>query len=456
MAKKRILVCDDEPGIRKALAEILEDEGYAVYTCSSGEELLSFLKKGEEELHAVLLDVWLPGMSGVDALSEAKKINPQLPVIMISGHATMDHAVQATKLGAFDFLEKPLNLDRILLTINNALSHSRLLRKEQTLKEQLTKPVLIGDSPEIKRLNEDILLAAPSLGRVMIRGESGSGKEVTARLLHQHSERSEEPFIELNCAAIPEELIESELFGHIKGSFTGAIENRTGKFELADGGTLFLDEIGDMSMNTQAKVLRVLQEQRFQKIGGSQTIQVDVRLIAATNKNLEEEIKAGKFREDLYFRLSVIPIHIPPLRNRSEDIPLLCNFFCSQFSRDYGKPPLTFTTQTLQALQAYSWPGNVRELRNVVERLMIMNRDRTVHFEDLPREITGSEPSGFQVQPFNTLKEAREDFEKKYIEFMLERNDFHITNTAEALKIERSNLHRKIKQLGIEIRGKSE
>jgi len=456
MVQKRILVCDDEPGIRKTLAEILEDEGYAVFTCETGEELISFLQKGEQRVDAILQDIWLPGMSGVEVLEKAREMHPKLPIIMISGHATMDHAVKAIKLGAFDFLEKPLNLDRILVTLNNALRQSNLERKEQSLIEQIKKPVLVGKSEAMKRLQDDILLAAPSPGRVMIRGESGSGKEVTARLLHQHSDRANEPFIELNCAAIPEELIESELFGHVKGSFTGAIEHRTGKFELADGGTLFLDEIGDMSLNTQAKVLRVLQEQRFEKIGSAKTVQVNVRVITATNKNLEEEIKKGSFREDLFFRLSVIPIHIPALRHRLEDLPQLCEFFSNEFSRAYGKENLVFGPETLALMSAYRWPGNVRELRNAIERLMIMNRQRNVQPEDLPPEITGVAEHVNVIRPFNSLREAREDFEKRYLKFMLEKNHYHITHTAEALQIERSNLHRKIKQLEIGIPGKNE
>jgi len=450
MPTKRIAICDDEPGIRKALTDILEDEDYRVFACSSAEELLGLLKSGEHTLHAVLLDVWLPGLSGIEALSPIKQLQPTLPVIMISGHATMEHAVEATKLGAFDFLEKPLNLDRVLVTIHNAVRHAVLERRQEQIEEQEQVPELIGISPQIDTLREDIQRAAPSPGRVLIRGESGSGKEVTARLLHFHSQRAKEPFIELNCAAIPEELIESELFGHVKGSFTGAIDNRTGKFELADGGTLFLDEIGDMSLATQAKVLRVLQEQRFQKIGGSKTIHVDVRVIAATNKNLEQEIKNGNFREDLFFRLSVIPIVVPALRHRPQDLPLLCGHFSKEFSKEYGKDPITFDESALSAMQAYSWPGNVRELKNIVERLMIMGRQSNVTRSDLPPELLGLDTQTHRLRTFLSLKEAREDFEKSYITQILRDNDFNITRTAQALQVERSNLHRKMKQLQIE------
>lgn len=456
MAERRILVCDDEPGIRKTLAEILEDEQFTVFTCPTGEELLYFLEHTEHHIHAVLLDIWLPGISGVEALDKIRIIQPDLPIIMISGHATMEHTVDAIKKGAFDFLEKPLNIDRVLLTIQNALKHSQLKENERLLRRKLEKPRLIGESPAMQQLNEEILRAAPSPGRVMILGESGSGKEVTAQLLHQHSLRASEPFIELNCAAIPEELIESELFGHVKGSFTGAINHRTGKFELADGGTLFLDEIGDMSLNTQAKVLRVLQEQRFQKIGGSNTIQVDVRVIAATNKNLEEEIAQGNFREDLFFRLSVIPLRIPPLRERALDIPPLCDYFSHAFSREYARDPLNFDPETFTLMQAYSWPGNVRELKNVVERLMIMNRERRVRPEDLPPEIKGNTQRTWTDESFHSLKEARDHFEKHYIIKILKEHDFNVTHTAEALGLERSHLHRKIKQHEIDIRSKHE
>ena len=456
MAKKRVLICDDEPGIRKALTEILEDDDYGVFTCETGEELIYLLKKAEQTLHAIFLDVWLPGQSGVEILSQIRAIRQDIPVIMISGHATMEVAVQATKLGAFDFLEKPLSIDRILLTLQNALRQSQLEQRQKHLTGQIEQPQLIGTSAPIVKLSEDILMAGPSPGRVLILGESGAGKEVTAKLLHQNSNRSEEPFIEVNCAAIPEELIESELFGHVKGSFTGAIDHRVGKFELADGGTLFLDEIGDMSLNTQAKVLRVLQDQRFQKIGGSKTIHVDVRVIAATNKNLEEEIKKGHFREDLFFRLSVIPIRVPSLRERPQDIPLLCEFFSQEFSREYGRDLLLFEPKTLHLLQSYSWPGNVRELKNIIERLMIMSRGPRVKPGDLPPEIKGSQPSTFHMGPFDSLKEARDHFEKHYISLVLEQNNFNVTKTAEILKIERSNLHRKLKQLEIEIRGKHE
>ncbi|MCB1049383.1 MAG: sigma-54-dependent Fis family transcriptional regulator [Acidobacteria bacterium] len=449
----RIVVCDDEPSIRKTLSEVLGDEGFTCESVASGEALLNHLKSAEQRIDLVLLDVWLPGMDGVETLSKLREMGFKMPVIVISGHATLDSAVKATRLGAFDFLEKPLNLDRVLLSVQNALKQAHLERKEKLLRASQDSIELIGQSEAMARVREEIELAAPTPGRVLILGESGSGKEVAARLIHQLSDRRDEPFIEMNCAAIPEELIESELFGHMKGSFTGAVENRPGKFEQADGGTLFLDEIGDMSLNTQAKVLRVLQEQRFQRIGGHKTIQVDVRVIAATNKDLSKEIKNGTFREDLYFRLSVVPLEIPPLRARLEDLPLLIHYFFNQFSQAYGRKSPELSEDALRLLASYHWPGNVRELRNVAERLMIMMRKPIVEVKDLPANIRGSETEELWFGNFTSLKDARDYFEKKFIEYHLRRNEGNISRTADIIQLERSHLHRKIKQYGISHNG---
>lgn len=449
----KVVVCDDEPSIRKTLAEVLRDEHYAVDTVASGEALIDFLTTSEVGVDAIFLDVWLPGIDGVETLARIRNMGHQTPVIVISGHATLNNAVRATRLGAFDFLEKPLNLDKVILTLANALRQSRLERKERHLQAQLPAVDMIGNSATMIRLREEIDLAAPSPGRVLIFGESGSGKELAARLIHQKSDRADEAFVEMNCAAIPEELIESELFGHVKGSFTGAIDNRRGKFKLADRGTLFLDEIGDMSLTTQAKVLRVLQEQRFQSIGSTKTIQVDVRVIAATNKDLSQAIKDGTFREDLFYRLNVIPIRVPPLRERLEDIPTLCDHFVGSLSRSYGRQPIDFDADAMQAMMAYSWPGNIRELRNTVERLLIMSRKNTVTIDDLPGDLRHQEHQPIGFGQFHSLREAKDHFERQFIAYHLSLNANNITKTAESLKVERSNLHRKIKQLGINTGG---
>lgn len=445
-----ILICDDEPSIRKTLSEILEDEGFSVKSVDSGEALMSYLHRSDTRVDAILLDVWMPGMDGVETLEVMRNKGYRMPVIVISGHATLDLGIKATRLGAFDFLEKPLNLDKVVLTLNNALRQSRLEKRKAQLEASIPTVEMVGESLIMRQLKDDLAMAAASPSRVLILGESGSGKEVAARSLHAQSPRAGEAFIEMNCAAIPEELIESELFGHKKGSFTGANDSRQGKFELADGGTLFLDEIADMSLNTQAKVLRVLQEQRFQPLGSTKTLQVDVRVIAATNKNLEQEIEEGRFREDLFYRLSVIPVHMPPLRERLEDLEPLCQFFIAEFARRYGRPPIELTPEAKQALAAYRWPGNIRELRNVLERLMIMSRNPLIEARQLPAQIRGEDNSPVWLRTYDSLKEAREDFEKRYIEFQLKLCEGNITKTAAALKLERSHLHKKIKQYQIE------
>ena len=444
MTESIVLIVDDEEGIRESLSGIFEDEGYDVITARSGEEALKILK--EQNMDLILLDVWLPGIDGVQTLKEIKDIKPDIPVIMISGHGNIDLAVKATRMGAYDFLEKPLSLEKVLLDAKRAIERRTLEMEYNALKQDLTKKWrLIGNSKTMKQLMEQIDIAAQSNSRVLILGESGSGKEIVAHILHDQSGRAEKPFIEMNCAAIPQELIESELFGHEKGSFTGAFERKKGKFELADEGTLFLDEVGDMSLSTQSKVLRVIETQEFQRVGGSKTIKVDVRIIAATNKDLREEVKKGNFREDLLYRLNVIPVVIPPLRNRKEDIPVLVEYFLEYFAAEYGKRPKKMAPGGLKVLEAYDWPGNIRELRNMIERLVIMTPLDTI----TPTNLVIGESVRSDYFSFKTLREARDVFEKDFIIKKLEENNWNISKTAEVLDIERSNLHRKIKAYDI-------
>ena len=440
MTETSVLIVDDEEGIRETLSGIFQDEGYNVITAGSGEEALKILKEQSPDL--VLLDVWLPGIDGVETLQEIKKTNPELPVVIISGHGNIELAVKATRVGAYDFLEKPLSLERVLLVARRALEKRTLEMENRALKEDLTRKLrFIGNSLKMQQLREQIDMAAKSNSRVVILGESGSGKELVAHILHENSPRAKKPFIEMNCAAIPQELIESELFGHEKGSFTGAFERKQGKFELADEGTLFLDEIGDMSLTTQSKVLRIIETQEFQRVGGSKNIKVDVRIIAATNKDLREEVKKGNFREDLLFRLNVIPIIVPPLRERKEDIPELVDYFLEYFAAEYGQKPKKITPDGLGMLQAYDWPGNIRELKNVIERFVIMNPSNII----TAKNILIGESTRSDYFAFNTLKEARDAFEKDFIAKKLEENNWNISKTSEILDIERSNLHRKIK-----------
>lgn len=441
-----VLIVDDEEGIRESLSDILEDEGYEVITSDTGEGAIKSLREHNPDL--ILLDVWLPGIDGIQTLKEIKEINPDLPVVMISGHANIDLAVKATKMGAYDFLEKPLSLDRVLIVTKNALERKKIELENKALRQNLMRQRrLIGSSSKMQKLREQIEMAAKSNSRVLILGESGSGKELVAHLLHEKSNRAGKPFIEVNCAAIPQELIESELFGHEKGSFTGAFERKKGKFELANEGTLFLDEVGDMSLTTQSKVLRVIETQEFQRVGGSKSIKVDVRIISATNKDLFEEVKKGTFREDLFYRLNVIPITVPPLRERKEDIPELVEYFLEYFATEYGQRPKKITPEALKAIENYNWPGNIRELRNVIERLVIMIQSNIIS----PRDIIIGENTRSDYFSFKTLKEARESFEKDFIEKKLEENNWNISKTAEILNIERSNLHRKIKAYNIKI-----
>ncbi len=444
MEEALVLVVDDEEGIRESLSDILEDEGYEVITSETAEEALKIIRENNPDL--IFLDIWLPGMDGLQALKEIKEVNPELTVVMISGHGTIELAVKATKMGAYEFLEKPLSLDRVLLVTKNALEKKKIELENKALRLTLKKQRrLIGNSLKMQKLQEQIEMAAKSNSRVLILGESGSGKELVAHILHEKSSRANKPFIEVNCAAIPQELIESELFGHEKGSFTGAFERKKGKFELANEGTLFLDEVGDMSLTTQSKVLRVIETQEFQRVGGSKSIKVDVRIISATNKDLFEEVKKGTFREDLFYRLNVIPIFVPPLRERKEDIPELVRYFLDYFAKEYGQKPKKITPEALKAIENYNWPGNIRELRNVIERLVIMTPSNIISQKD----IIISETSRSDYFSYKTLKEAKESFEKDFITKKLEENNWNISKTAEILNIERSNLHRKIKAYNI-------
>jgi two-component system nitrogen regulation response regulator NtrX len=440
----KILIIDDEPSIRTTLAGILEDEGHKTVLCESGEEAITHFARDEFDL--AILDLWLPGIDGLSVLERLKSAGAP-PVIVISGHGNIDTAVRATRLGAYDFLEKPLSLERVLLTVNHALADRKLRDQVRDLRRQFAlEELLIGESEPMKKLEQRIRSAAPTASRVLITGENGSGKEIVARTLHRLSARADQPFVDVNCAAIPEELIESELFGHRKGAFTGAIDDRKGKFELADGGTLFLDEVGDMSEKTQAKVLRVLQEQTFQRVGGQQTIKVDVRVIAATNKDL----RSGTFRDDLYFRLAVLPIDVPPLRARGRDIDLLADHFLRRFAAETGTPRKRLSSGAAAKLRAYPWPGNVRELRNVVERLAILLPNETIDADDVELG-TPVMPAVADISAKLTLREARDEFEKQYILARLREFAGNVSRTADALGVERSNLYRKLHAYGIRV-----
>jgi two-component system nitrogen regulation response regulator NtrX len=448
MIHSAILIVDDEKGVQTSLQGILEDVGFDTQAVSSAEEALELLDK--KQFAAVLLDVWLPGMDGLQALAEIRKISPQTSVVMISGHGSIETAVRATKLGAFDFIEKPLSLEKTLVVVKNAVHQHQLELENDLLRKQVGQQyVMIGESVPMQALRQQIAFAAPTNGRVLIYGENGTGKELAAHLLHIHSQRRDMPFIEMNCAAIPEELIESELFGHVKGSFTGASEDKEGKFAQADGGTLFLDEVGDMSSKTQAKVLRVLEEQRFTPVGGNTSLTVDVRVIASTNKNLEREIESGNFREDLYYRLNVIPFQLPPLRERKEDVSLLTTFFLNDFASRYGKKPPVMTRKTVEVLENYAWPGNVRELKNIMERLIIMTPRQRIGVFDLPESILRRTLLPQLSDAASSLQDARGKFERDFILQKLLEYKGNISKAAQGLRIERSNLYRKMKQLGI-------
>lgn len=465
---QRVVVVDDERNIRRTLSMVLEGEGYAVETFESAEDFLPRL--GQGRIDVLLLDVRLPGMDGITLLEKVREAQPNLPVLMISGHASIEEAVKAMNIGAADFMEKPLSRERVLVTVQNAIDNRALAARVQALEaEEGPADEMLGQSPVIEKVRQQIQKVAQTTVRVLITGESGTGKELIARAVHHASKRAKGPFVKVNCAAIPSELIESELFGHEKGAFSGAVSRKKGRFELADSGTLFLDEIGDMSLDAQAKVLRALQTGEVMRVGGEKTFTVDVRVLAATNKDLEEEVKAGNFREDLFFRLSVVPIISPPLRDRGDDVRLLMNEYLARFSSEHAvTPPVTLSPPAADAVAGYAFPGNVRELRNLAERLVIL-ADNPVTLEDLPPAIAGDggsdRPRGLASDDGDagddrgvidltrygnpTLRELRELVERDYILRKLEETGWNVTRTAEILGIERTNLHKKLKQLGL-------
>src|SRR5687767_160706 len=449
--KPTVLIVDDEAGVRSALSGVLRDEGYAVDAVDSGEACLDRVSRAPYDV--IVLDIWLPGMDGLATLTRLSERRVDAPVVMISGHGNIESAVRAIKLGAFDFVEQPLSLEKAVLVVGNAVRQRRLEAENRALRARVDRRLeMIGESYVMAQLREQVAMAAPTNGRVLIYGENGTGKELVARTIYGLSRRRTNAFVEVNCAAIPEELIESELFGHVRGAFTGAVADRRGKVGGDDGGTIFLDEIGDMSLKTQAKVLRVLQEQTMEAVGGTARIKVDARVLAATNKDLQAEIKAGNFREDLYFRLNVIPIFVPPLRERQEDVPLLAEHFLAEFAREYGRRLKNFASAAVAVLQRYSWPGNVRELRNVIERLMIMVPGDVITAGDVaflqqhdaaPGEVP--EPPSSRL----TLHEARDRFERELILRTLAEQQGNMSKTAEVLGVERSNLYRKMRAFGI-------
>lgn len=446
-----ILIVDDEPGIIQSLQGILADEGFEVIAADGGLKALDIIKETIPDI--ILLDIWMPDIDGIETLKRIRNLYPSLQVIMISGHGTIETAVKATKLGAYDFIEKPLSLDKVLLSINNALNYNRLEAELGLFRERDRRRYQItGSSPAITELKKQITIVSPTDAWILIAGENGTGKEMVAHTIHRLSKRKDKPFVEVNCAAIPDDLIESELFGHEKGAFTGATTMKRGKFDQANNGILFLDEIGDMSLKAQSKVLRILQEQRFERVGGNRTIRVNVRVIAATNKNLEEEIEKGTFREDLYFRLNVIPMRVPPLRERVDDIPMLARELLDQFSLDTKKETKSLSTAALELLKRYPWPGNVRELKNLIERLAIMCPGEVIDVKDIPPPFNAYRAEAGQVEPFfsfDTFKEARDMFERSFIARKLKQFDGNISKTAEAIGVERSNLHKKIKAYGL-------
>jgi two-component system nitrogen regulation response regulator NtrX len=455
MASETILIVDDEEPIRKSLADILGDEGYEVASAASGREALDLLSEVQPAL--ALLDIAMPDMDGIETLRRFKETRPEMQVIMITGHGTIDTAVQTTKMGAYDFLQKPLSLERVSLAVKHGLEDFRLRQENETLKRRIERRYeIVGESAGVTSLKQQIARAGPTNGWVLIHGESGSGKELVARAIHKASKRASGSFIEVNCAAIPQELIESELFGHEKGAFTGATGMKRGKFELADHGTIFLDEIADMSLATQAKVLRVLEGQQFQRVGGTRTLKTDVRVIAASNKDLAEEIRKGSFREDLFYRLNVIPLEVPPLRDRKVDIPILVRYFLQEFATEYGQKPKTIDAAALDLFVRYPWNGNVRELRNFIERMMIMVPGPAITAGDVPAPVSRPQAGRLSMDAlgglgaYATLKEARAAFEKEFIIRKLRENQGNISKTADEIDVERSNLHRKIKALGID------
>jgi len=459
---KTIMIVDDEESICQALGGILTDEGYEVLKAVSGEEALRLIE--DEQPNLVLLDIWLPEMDGIAVLKSIKAAYPQIQVVMMSGHGTIETAVKATKLGAFDFIEKPLSLEKVILAVNHALEFVRLEEENILLRQKVSHEYeLTGNSNVIVELKEMIDIVAPTNAWILIMGENGTGKELVARSLHHQSRRAQKPFIEVNCAAIPEDLIESELFGHERGSFTGATAKRRGKFEMANEGTIFLDEVADMSLKAQAKVLRILQEKRFERVGGNRLIQTDVRVLAATNKELEKEMDAGRFRQDLFYRLNVIPLRVPPLRERKDDIPLLVNRFLNDFAMKEGETVKAVTDEVLAALVSHNWPGNVRELKNVVERLIIMTPADVISKTDIFSELGKAELNVHKIenstekedQATDSFRLAKQDFERQYIIRRLREFGGNISRTAEAIGIERSHLHKKIRGYGLDSKNDS-
>jgi two-component system nitrogen regulation response regulator NtrX len=449
----RILVVDDEQGIRQVLSDVLHDEGHSVTTVEDGYQALRALEAEPADL--VILDVWLPNMGGIDVLKAIKRDYPEIEVVIISGHANINMAVQAVKIGAFDFLEKPLSLDKTITVVQNALKLEALRKENRNLRQSLfVDDQMIGSGPALEKVRTLIEQSAGSDARILILGENGTGKELVAREVHRRSRRSGGPFVEVNCASIPETLIESELFGHEKGSFTNAVARRKGKFELADGGTLFLDEVADMSLATQAKVLRVIQELKFERVGGEESIAVDVRLIAATNRNIEQEVRAGRFREDLYFRINVVPIHVPALRERLEDLPQLVDYFMKKFRRSPEARPKTVSREAMKLLERHPWPGNIRELKNFVERVNIMAEEQEISAETVRRYLTSRTESEREepLKDYTSMKlnEAKEEFERELLIRKLDEHQGNITQASHALGISPSHLHNKIRKYGID------
>ncbi len=449
--RKTILIVDDEKSICQSLGSILIDEGYEILSAASGEDALKVIE--EDPPYLILLDIWLPGIDGIETLKIIKSRYPQIRVIMISGHGTIETAVKATKLGAFDFFEKPLSMEKVILVVNHVFELINLEEENKLLKQKISQDYeLTGNSAPITELKEMIGIVAPTNAWILIMGENGTGKELVARSIHRQSKRVFKPFVEVNCAAIPEDLIESELFGHEKGSFTGATEKKRGKFDLAHEGTIFLDEVADMSLKAQAKILRILQEKKFERVGGNTLIPTDVRVLAATNKDLEQEMEAGRFRQDLYYRLNVIPLRVPPLRERKEDIPVLVNWFLKEFSIKEHEEEKTIADDALGKLMEHDWPGNVRELKNFIERLVIMVPQHAITAKDIPL-LTGIQQKYDAPVPWfssDSFRNAKMDFEKKFIIKKLQEFEGNISKTAEAIGLERSNLHRKIKRYGLD------
>jgi two-component system nitrogen regulation response regulator NtrX len=461
-----ILVVDDEEAIVSSLSSILQDEGYEVSVAKSGAEALKTYMTDPPDL--MLLDIWMPDMDGLETLRRLREVVPNAQVMVMSGHGSIETAVKAIKLGAYDYIEKPLSLENVTLRVKHALEQYRLEEENRSLRTKVQRKFeLVGQSPAMQQLRQLIETAGPTNSRVLVGGENGTGKELVARAIHLQSARADRPFVAVNCAAIPETLIESELFGHEKGSFSGATSMKRGQFEQADGGTLFLDEIGDMSLSTQAKVLRALQEQQFTRVGGTKLLKVDVRVLAASNKDLLKEIEKGNFREDLYYRLNVVPIVVPPLRERRDDIPLLIRHFMKVHAEEQGLRTKEVTPEAMNVFQQYDWPGNIRELRNLIERLMIMVPGNVIDAAQATASLqvkpTGPAPAAANAatpaavsplftQPYDSLRDARNAFEKEYIARKLREHHWNISRTAEDLRIERSHLHRKIKLLDVEMR----